>query len=182
MCGRRYLLKIKMVCGISRPTCSSSVWIGCIFIKKEAPFPLPLGLGGRSNGAWPPIKVRKSQEASLGASIFLQHLLSACCFSESSPHRAQATQRVHMSVPLSRVQLVWVIPAGQQTCEWRSFQVISTPSHLSVPSWDPSHCTADTRCHHWAVSNFLTHGICECNKMIIVLHQVGVVCHKAPGS
>lgn len=112
MCGRRYLLKIKMVCGISRPTCSSSVWIGCIFIKKEAPFPLPLGLGGRSNGAWPPIKVRKSQEASLGASIFLQHLLSACSFSESSPHRAQATQRVHMSVPLSRV-----------------------PASLSHPSW-----------------------------------------------
>lgn len=48
-------------------------------------------------------KVRKSQKASLGASILLQHLFSACSFSESSYHRAQATQRVYMSVPLSRV-------------------------------------------------------------------------------
>lgn len=48
-------------------------------------------------------KVRKSQKTSLGASILLQHLLSACSFSESSYHRAQATRRVYMSVPLSRV-------------------------------------------------------------------------------
>lgn len=68
-----------------------------------------------------------------------------------------------------------------QMCEWRSLQMTPDPSSLAGPSlWGlpggvPKYHGAKTNHPHCAVSKFLTHQICECNKMVNLYHWVGVL-------
>lgn len=124
-------------------------------------------------------EVRKSQKAFLEASILLQHLLSTCSFSESSYHRAQATQRVYMPVTLSRVPANLSHPS-QATNMW----VKKLPDNFNLQATgvfppEPPDITKQIRDITSVASNFLNHRICEHNKMIIILSQVGAICYIA---
>ena len=103
MCGRRYIPKMsRLVHTRSHPTCSSSAGIPPIPSKRWTLCPLPLDLGGQ----WWLLTQGQEKPGGFSVSITLmERLLSACSFSESSQHRAQATCWVHMPVSLSKVQL-----------------------------------------------------------------------------
>lgn len=91
---------IKMAHSIFCPTCSSSVWIFHSPARRWTLFPFTFDLGGRSDAGWPLSLGQKRSERE----ALLEHpLLFACALTESSHHRAQAPQRVHMQVLLSRV-------------------------------------------------------------------------------
>lgn len=84
---------IKMAHTIFCPTCSSSVWIFHSPARRWTLFPLTFDLGGRSDAGW---LLSLGQKRSEREALLEHPLLFACALTESSYHRAQAPQRVHM--------------------------------------------------------------------------------------
>lgn len=150
--------------------------------QEVGPVSPPLGSG------WQQRWCVTSSTRSEAKKILLEHPFSCNTYSLLAPSQNAATTEpkphghFRCQGPCQESQLLWVTPIGIKHMSEEASRWFQPPSHLSVPSWDPRQYTADTRHHHCVASNFLTHRICEHKKMIIILHQVGAVCHKAPGS